>query len=50
MPPLPPNTIDPNGTPLQRYYQTKADLLALDDYKIKANAALLGCAAEEPKP
>jgi hypothetical protein len=44
MPPVPPATLDPNADFRQRYYQTKADLLALDEYKIKADAVLKACA------
>jgi hypothetical protein len=47
---MPSSTVDPNATVLQRYYQMRALIAEQDEVLIRYHAALLACAAEEPKP
>jgi hypothetical protein len=49
MPVIPNIAIDPNAATRERSYQKKEAILAYEKYVIDANAALLGCAAKEPK-
>ncbi len=50
VPPMPSSTVDPNAPVLARYYQMRALLAEQDEALIRHHAALLACAAEEPKP